>query len=97
VRFHPTDVRIEPERRLSTVSEFSGFESHPAVRPLEKERKTLGEAAGPDDDDPTEYPGPLSLALIVTGICLSVFIISLDRVIITTVRAHTLDFSLWEQ
>ncbi|KAL2430113.1 MFS-type efflux pump MFS1 [Exophiala dermatitidis] len=75
---------IEPVRRLSTVSEFSGFESHPAVRPLET-KKGLGEAAGPTPaDDPTQYPGPLALASIVIGICLSVFIISLDRNIITT-------------
>ncbi|KAI1615529.1 DNA repair protein RAD50 [Exophiala viscosa] len=103
VRFNPWEQRIEPERRLSTVSEFSGFESHPAVRPLEKreDRKALGEAAGPSDDDPTVYPGPLSLALIVTGICLSVFIISLDRVIITTAipnitaRFHSYDDIGW--
>ncbi|KAK4943703.1 hypothetical protein LTR10_016800 [Elasticomyces elasticus] len=104
VRFNPWEQRIEPERRLSTVSEFSGFESHPAVRPLEKreDRKALGEAAGPDsEDDPTVYPGPVSLALIVTGICLSVFIISLDRVIITTAipnitaRFHSYDDIGW--
>ena len=93
VRSDDNETRFEPpERRLSTVSESSEFkfESHPAVRPLEN-RKALGEAAGPaDEDDPTEYPGPLPLALIVLGICLSVFIISLDRNIITTV--HTLRY-----
>ncbi|KAJ9499942.1 hypothetical protein H2202_004332 [Exophiala xenobiotica] len=93
-----------PQRRLSTVSEYSEFkfESHPAVRPLENRRKVLGEAAGPAaEDDPTEYPGPLPLALIVLGICLSVFIISLDRNIITTAipnitaRFHSYDDIGW--
>lgn len=86
VHFDSHKTLIEPPmRRLSTVSEFSGFESHPAVRPLEP-KKGLGEAAGPPAaDDPTQYPGPIALALIVLGICLSVFIISLDRNIITTV------------
>jgi hypothetical protein len=32
------------------------------------------------------YPSPLGLFLLVTGIALSVFLISLDRTIITTVR-----------
>ena len=72
------------DSRLSAISEFSGFASHPAIRPLEK-RDVLGEAAGPSEEDETEYPGPLALALIIVGICLSVFIISLDRNIITTV------------
>merc|ERR1711939_1045607 len=104
VRSDDNETRFEPpERRLSTVSESSEFkfESHPAVRPLEN-RNALGEAAGPaDEDDPTEYPGPLPLALIVLGICLSVFIISLDRNIITTAipnitaRFHSYDDIGW--
>ncbi|KAJ9196939.1 hypothetical protein DTO164E3_4226 [Paecilomyces variotii] len=31
-----------------------------------------------------EYPGPLALGLITIGICLSVFLVSLDRTIVTT-------------
>jgi hypothetical protein len=37
-------------------------------------------------EDGNIYPGPLGLFLLVTGIALSVFLISLDRTIITTVR-----------
>lgn len=74
------------DRRLSVVPEFTGFDSHPAVRPLEH-RRALGDAAGPDTGNTsTEYPGPWALIPVVLGICLSVFIISLDRNIITTVR-----------
>ena len=32
-----------------------------------------------------QYPSPTALAFLITGICLSVFLISLDRTIITTV------------
>lgn len=70
--------------RLSAISEFTGFPSHPGVRPLQS-REVLGEAAGPSEDEDTEYPAPFALTLIIIGICLSVFIISLDRNIITTV------------
>ena len=68
---------------LSAISEFSGFPSHPGVRPFDH-REVLGEAAGKADDD-EEYPAPLPLTLIIIGVCLSVFVISLDRNIITTV------------
>ena len=40
------------------------------------------EAAG----DPHEYPGPIALSLLTVGICLSVFLVSLDRTIVATVR-----------
>ena len=35
--------------------------------------------------DPHEYPGPLALSLLTVGICLSVFLVSLDRTIVATV------------
>ncbi len=37
-------------------------------------------------EDPREYPGPLTLAILTAGICLSVFLISLDRTIVATVN-----------
>ncbi|KAL2072957.1 hypothetical protein VTL71DRAFT_10281 [Oculimacula yallundae] len=37
-----------------------------------------------EEDDETKYPGPLGLFILITGIALSVFLISLDRTIITT-------------
>ena len=72
---------------MSNISEVSAFQPHPAVRPLYDNRKSLGEAAGRTDDDAQEYPRPLALSLIILGICLAVFIISLDRNIIATVSA----------
>lgn len=38
-------------------------------------------------EDPHQYPGPLALSILTVGICLSVFLVSLDRTIIATVRA----------
>ena len=40
-------------------------------------------------EDPHDYPGPLALSLLTTGICLSVFLVSLDRTIVATVRASS--------
>lgn len=91
------------QRKLSILSESSTssyIPPHPAVRPLES-RKALGEAAGPSEEDEAEYPAPLSLSLIVLGICLSVFIISLNRNLITTAipriteRFHSYDDIGW--
>jgi hypothetical protein len=52
---------------------------------LEKETKAEEELNNQHEDG-NIYPGPLGLFLLVTGIALSVFLISLDRTIITTVR-----------
>ena len=35
-------------------------------------------------EDPYAYPGPLALSLLTLGICLSVFLVSLDRTIVAT-------------
>lgn len=32
------------------------------------------------------YPGPVPLSILIVGLCLSVFLVSLDRTIITTVQ-----------
>lgn len=53
------------------------------VRKEREKRPHRVETAG----DPHEYPGPLALSLLTVGICLSVFLVSLDRTIVATVRA----------
>jgi hypothetical protein len=50
-----------------------------------KEKERVGEQVGGEEDE-VNYPGPLGLFVLITGIALSVFLISLDRTIITTVR-----------
>lgn len=83
-----------PNRSTETISAIDSVEDekvlfapHPAVRPLAS-REILGLAAPPEENDEGhQYPGPLALALIIIGICLSVFIISVDRNIVTTVSS----------
>lgn len=76
--------RLHPATAIST-----NFAPHPAVRPLANwSEKDDGEDAsekGADSPlDNTAYPQALPLALIILGVCLSVFIIALDRTIVTT-------------
>lgn len=52
----------------------------------EPSQETLvGEEVKTEEEDETKYPGPLGLFILITGIALSIFLISLDRTIITTV------------
>lgn len=61
-------------------------EPHPAVRPL-----WLGlQPSHPeslkirDEDDNQQYPGSWELALVIAGLCVAVFLLSVDRTIVTT-------------
>lgn len=60
----------------------------------EAKKDTEDEKQGPlglprgEDDEEKNYPGQLALTLIIIGLCLSVFLISLDRTIITTVGTN---------
>lgn len=38
-----------------------------------------------DADDPNQYPKPLALLVLMLGICIAVFLLALDRTIVTTV------------
>jgi hypothetical protein len=72
---------------LSLSQKTSSWGPHPAVRPLaiwtEKDLPLSSQAPPPSPDSPA-YPTALPLALIILGVCLSVFIIALDRSIIAT-------------
>jgi hypothetical protein len=63
--------------------------------PEKRQDETLAEkrsdgSLGQEEREEEEkvYPRPLATTLIIIGLCLSVFLISLDRTIITTVRAQ---------
>ncbi len=68
-----------------------------AVRALKIEGLTMKRMVTPDLEENRpdqvvsqsaesgEYPGPLALSLLTIGICLSVFLVSLDRTIVATV------------
>lgn len=49
------------------------------------DEKGVGNGGANGEEDEIVYPGPLKLFILVFGIALSVFLISLDRTIITTV------------
>ena len=61
-----------------------------ALPPLE--RPPLSIPSSEKKEDLTEYPGPLKLTILIIGICLAVFLNSLDRTIITTVNTPQLFF-----
>lgn len=52
-------------------------------------KKEEGKSIEERDDEGNLYPGRLPLTFIIIGLCLSVFLISLDRTIITTVRIQS--------
>lgn len=66
----------------------SHFPTREGIRPglARKEREKRSHNVE-TTEDPHQYPGPLALSILTVGICLSVFLVSLDRTIIATVRA----------
>jgi hypothetical protein len=68
------------------------FSEAPLVKDHEREAEfekmeelSLGADGDGVEEEEIEYPGPLALSFLIIGLCLSVFLISLDRTIITTV------------
>jgi len=89
-------------------------ESVEEVRPEGEKEKEAEEAnkaetggegeGGEENESETEneepiYPGPWALTFLLIGLCLSIFLISLDRTIITTVSIHPIfkHHPLWKQ
>jgi hypothetical protein len=54
-----------------------------ATDPADRLETTVDDT--PEETEENVYPEPLPLAILIIGLCLSVFLISLDRTIITTV------------
>lgn len=52
------------------------------------EQNENDDSSQPPEELETEHPGTAALTLLTIGICLSVFLISLDRTIVTTVGLH---------
>ncbi|KAG0645906.1 Roquefortine meleagrin synthesis T [Hyphodiscus hymeniophilus] len=71
---------------LSTNSEEQRHVGKPVADEQKKEetKRLEDEMAAGDDEDDIIYPGPIPLSILIIGLCLSVFLISLDRTIITT-------------
>lgn len=65
---------LQNSEKLASSAESSS----PSNSPKPAQESEQSQYSGP-------YPGPLALSLLILGLCLSVYLISLDRTIITTV------------
>ena len=80
-----TPARIIDNETQLGISAISITErTRPTESCKEPERHIRGVQS---NEDSHEYPGPLALSLLTIGICMSVFLVSLDRTIVATVRA----------
>jgi hypothetical protein len=75
----------------SGLSEVLSYDSLSNEPPVQKS------CALDEDSEDLVYPKPLGLFILITGIALSVFLISLDRTIITTVWFPTLRDTIIQQ
>ena len=80
-----TAAELAPEG-LVEVEDGCMFPPHPGVKPMRRYKSRPSPEPSLVENPEAQYPAPLPLALIVLGVCLSVFIISMDRSIVTTVR-----------
>jgi len=76
----------------TTLRDSWGSGSGPPLGPPEKKTengclntKVVENPGEEKEEDENVFPGPLPLSILIIGIALSVFLISLDRTIITTV------------
>jgi hypothetical protein len=76
----PVEITVITQPEENAASKFEDIKPG-AKRKQRKRRPHRVEAA----EDPHDYPGPLALGLLTIGICLSVFLVSLDRTIVATV------------
>ena len=73
-----------PETTASDVQELRDVNPFEPIKSEKRRKRKLHRVERAED--PHEYPGPLALAILTVGICLSVFLVSLDRTIVATVN-----------
>lgn len=85
--FGSDDITLYSDVRTSQWSDKKAETSGPGTskKGNNQEERPLAQEHVGEEEDETNYPGPLGLFILITGIALSVFLISLDRTIITTV------------
>lgn len=77
---------ILSSRPQTGITELQQATSRSAFEPIRSEKKRKRRPHRVERaEDPHEYPAPLALSLLTIGICLSVFLVSLDRTIVATV------------
>lgn len=81
---HPGKPGLKISRNTRNIDEVLEWETERAAN---KEAGLIGDSTNiaQDEDDESQYPGPLALGILLISICLEVFLVSLDRTIITTV------------
>ena len=83
----------DPEKHLTSQDALASRAKDVKIEALTMRRMATpdvednrtADGSGSTAADGSHYPSPLSLSLLTTGICLSVFLVSLDRTIVATV------------
>jgi hypothetical protein len=89
--FISDDATLFSDPRNSVIASTINEESLGSLKKKEAPRIEESDRAPPaaqenkTEEDDNVYPGPLGLSMLIIGIALSVFLISVDRTIITTV------------
>ncbi|KAL9129369.1 MAG: hypothetical protein Q9217_002169 [Psora testacea] len=81
----PQDPSVITSRPTTANTEIRPATNAPAFEAIKSEKRLKKKPHRVERaEDPHEYPGPLALAILTFGICLSVFLVSLDRTIVAT-------------
>ena len=81
---HGPKAANSPELPDSTVTTPTTEDFTASTPPDTVNQSTEHLASVPHGDDATVYPGPLPLAILITGISLTAFLVALDRTIVAT-------------
>ena len=83
------DPTLLTSRPTTANTHTSPRTSHTALEPIRPARARRQKVHRVERaEDPQEYPGPIALSILTFGICASVFLVSLDRTIVATVRLN---------
>lgn len=80
---HPGKPGVKISRNTRNIEEVLESEVERAAK-KERDQSQDSEASTIQEDE-SVYPGPIALTILLISICLQVFLVSLDRTIITTV------------
>ncbi|KAL9636714.1 MAG: hypothetical protein Q9164_002653 [Protoblastenia rupestris] len=81
----PRDLVTSTSSPTSADTEIQHAIDTSAFEPIKSEKRRKRKPHRVERaEDPHEYPGPLALAILTFGLCLSVFLVSLDRTIVAT-------------
>lgn len=83
------DHTLSTSRPTTANTDTSPRTGHSAIEPIRSARARRPKVHRVERaEDPQEYPGPIALSILTFGICASVFLVSLDRTIVATVRLN---------